>query len=138
MNSEIEVRINAEVNRAYYTFDRYKADATFAMVYHENELTLEELGNYLRISDRFVQYDENNYFVLFHFTGTNEAYNASQNLLFKLDKHFNNNSTCIGIDEFNTSNSTRIVLNKLKQIIKETRKNSITRIEYEDILDSSI
>jgi len=138
MSSEIEVRINAEINRAYYTYDRYKADATFALVYHDKELGLEALGEYVRISDRFVKMDENNFFMLFHFTDANEASKASQNLLLKLDNHFHDTSTCIAIDTFNTSNSTKVVLNRLNQIIKETRKNSFTRIEYEDILDSII
>jgi len=138
MSSELEIRINAEINRAYYTFERYQADATFALVYHEKDISLEELGKYVRISDRFVKYDENHFFMLFHFTGAEEASKASQNLLLKLDNHFNSTTTCIAIDNFNTSNSTKVVLNRLKQIIKETRKNSFARIEYEDILDSII
>ena len=138
MSSEIEVRINAEINRAYYTFERYQANATFALVYHEKELSLEEMGTFIRISDRFVKMDEHQYFMLFHFTNAEEASKASQNLLMSLDNHFHNTSTCIAIDTFNTANLTKVVLNRLQQIIKETRKNSFTRIEYEDILDSQI
>ncbi len=138
MGSEVEVRINAEVNRAYYTFERYKVEATFALVYHEKELSLEELGSFVRISDRFVKLDENYFFVLYHFTGAEEASKASQNLLLKLDNYFHNTTTCIAIDNFNIANNTKVVLHRLKQIIKETRKNSFTRIEYEDILDSYI
>lgn len=138
MSSELEVRINAEINRAYYTFERYKVDATFVLVYHKEPLGLEELGKYVRISDRFVKYDDNHFFMLYHFTAEKEAYKASQNLLLKLDNHFNNTTTCIAIDNFNPSNTTKVVLNRLNQIIKETRKNSFARIEYEDILDSFI
>jgi len=138
MSSELEVRINAEINRAYYTYDRYKADATFALVYHEKQMTLEELGQFVRISDRFVQYDDNHFFILYHFTASEEAHKASQNLLLKLDNHFHNTTTCIAIDNFDTSNNTKVVLNRLKQIIKETKKNSFARIEYEDILDLAI
>jgi len=138
MSTEIEIRINAEINRAYYTCDRYQANATFALVYHEKEISLEELGEYVRISDRFVKIDDNYFFMLFHFTNANEASKASQNLLLNLDNHFKDTTTCIAIDNFNTSNPTKVVLNRLNQIIKETRKNSFTRIEYEDILDSII
>ena len=138
MNSELEVRVNAEINRAYYTYDRYQADATFALVYHENDISLENLGKCMRISDRFVEIDENHFFILYHFTTSKDAYKACQNLLLKLDNHFNNNTTCIAIDTFNTSNPTKVVMNRLKQIIKETKSNSFARIEYEDILDSCI
>ncbi len=138
MSSEIEVRINAEINRAYYTYERYQTKATFALVYHEKELGLEELGSYVRKSDRFVKMDEKYFFMLFHFTDAKEVSKASQNLLLKLDNHFHNTTTCIAIDTFNTANPTKVVLNRLKQIINETKKNSFSRIEYEDILDSYI
>ena len=138
MSTEIEIRINAEINRAYYTYERYKVNATFALIYHEKKLTLEELGSYVRKSDRFVQIDENHFFILFHFTNAKEVSKASQNLLLRLDNHFHDTATCIAIDTFNTANSTKVVLNRLKQIIIETKKNSFSRIEYEDILDSYI
>ena len=138
MTTEIEVRINAEINRAYYTYERYQTDATFALIYHEKELTLEELGSYVRKSDRFVKMDTNHFFMLFHFTNAQAASKASQNLLLRLDNHFHNTTTCIAIDAFNTANPTKVVLNRLKQIINETKKNSFSRIEYEDILDSYI
>jgi len=98
MSTEIEIRINAEINRAYYTCDRYQANATFALVYHEKEISLEELGEYVRISDRFVKIDDNYFFMLFHFTNANEASKASQNLLLNLDNHFKDTTTCIAID----------------------------------------
>jgi len=138
MDAEVEVRINAEINRAYYTYERYQVKAIFALVYHEKEISLEDMGSYVRMSDRFVEYDTNHFFMLYHFTTGEEAHKASQNLLLKLDNYFNNTSTCIAIDCFNPSSSTKVVLNRLNQIIKETKKSSFARVEYEDILDSAI
>ena len=138
MDTEIQIRINAEINRAYYTYERYKVDATFALIYHEGELSLEELGSYVRKSDRFVKVDEHHFFIIYHFTDGSKASKASQNLLLRLDNHFHTTTTCIAIDNFNPANPTKVVLNRLKQIINETRKNSFSRIEYEDILDAYI
>lgn len=138
MNSELEVRLNAEINRAYYTFERYQVIATFTLVYHEQEISFERLGKCMRISDRFIELDENHFFIIYHFTSSEDTYKASQNLLLRLDNYFQNTTTCIAIDNFNPDNSTKVVLNRLKQIIKETRSHSFARIEYEDILDSYI
>ena len=135
METNLDIRLSAEINRAYYAYDRYDTIATFVMVYHEKDLSLEKMGEFVRATDRFMSIDDNHYFIIFHYTAQDNAYKASQNLLLKLDNYFQNSSTCIAIDNFNKSNSPIVVINRLNQIIKETRKNSFTRIEDEAILD---
>jgi len=138
MNDRIFNRLTIEINKAYYTCTRYKILSTFAYLYHEKELTPAELGNFVRISDQFLQVDEHHYFINFSHTEQDGAFKASQNLLLYLDKHFNTTTSCIAIDTFNVSQSPKIVLNRLVQILDETRKNSYTRIEDEDILNGII
>ncbi|EDZ63368.1 hypothetical protein SMGD1_1474 [Sulfurimonas gotlandica GD1] len=128
-------RINVEIKRTYYTHERYNSKSTFALIYHEKALTPEELAVFVRISDKFVIIDENHCFINFTFTTQEDAFKASQNLLMYLDNHFNSRTTCIAIDTFNVLNSAKEVMNRLTQILKETRRNSYTRIEDEDILN---
>jgi hypothetical protein len=51
-----------------------------------------------------------------------------------LDNFFNNTSTCIALDAFDTSYSAQLVLNRLKRILSQIRKESYTRLEDENIL----
>ena len=122
------------INKTYYIYDRYNTIATFALMYHEKELSEEQLANYLRISDQFIKIDNNHYFITFTYCSQKDAFKASQNLLLHLDNFFHNASTCIAIDTFNTSYSPQVVLNRLKQILLEIRKSSYSRIEDEIIL----
>ncbi len=131
-------RINIEIKRAYYTFQRYKSESTFVLLYHEKELSLEQLALYVRISDQFVRMDKNHYFINFAFTSEKDAFKASQNLLLYLDNYFNDRTTCIAIDTFNIMNSAQAVLSRLTQVLKETKKNSDVRIENDDILNGQI
>jgi hypothetical protein len=137
LNEELKIRLNAEIGRAHYTYERYKVDATFALVYHEKDISLEQLGSLIRVSDKLVSINENLHFVIYNFTTQDDAYKASRHLLNSLDKHFHNTTSCIAIDSPSKTDSTHMVMNKLHQIILETKKNSVTRIEYSDILDNT-
>jgi hypothetical protein len=95
------------------------------------------LGSFVRVSDRLVKIDENYHFLIYNFTNQDDAYKASRNLISKLDNHFHNATSCIAIDSPSKSDSTHMVMNKLHQIIEETKKISVSRIEYEDILDNA-
>lgn len=135
MGSNITNRINVSIKKTYYTFERFQIEATFALLYHETPLNVIELSKHVRISDQLIQLDEHHYFIIFAFTSQENAYKASQNLIQKLDNHFNNHTTCIAVDAFDKSKTAENVLNRLKQIMIETRKSSYIRVETDDILD---
>lgn len=135
MDKHIKERLEIEINKAYYIAKRYKSPSTFAVLYHEKELSLEKLGDYVRISDHILKMDDNNYFIHFTFTEQDGAFKASQNLIVYLDHHFNDRSSCMAIDTFDLSHSPTIVINRLMQILTETKKSSYTRIEDENILN---
>ena len=138
MEDRIFKRLTIEIDRAYYTFTRYMAPSTFAFLYSEKELTPTELGDFVRISDKFLQIDKNHYFINFVFTEQDGAFKASQNLILNLDIFFKDSSSCIAIDTFDASKSPRIVINRLHQILKETKKNPYSRIEDEDVLNGIV
>ncbi|MDA7818158.1 hypothetical protein N9A28_08200 [Sulfurimonas sp.] len=135
MTDNIFNRIEIEIKRTYYTFDRYKADATFALIYHKEPLSIEELGSFVRISDKFVKIDDNHYFINFAFTTQEGTFKACQNLLMGMDNFFGSNTTCIAIDNFDTSKKPAMVYNRLMQILKEIQRSSYSRIEDENILN---
>lgn len=137
IDEDVKVKLNTEIGKAHYIFDRYEALSTFALVYHESDISLEILGSYVRISDKLVRISENYHFIIFNFTTQDDAYQASRNLLKKLDKHFDSARSCIAIDAPSKADSTHMVLNKLFQIIEKTKESSISRIEYSDILDNT-
>jgi hypothetical protein len=134
----IRKRLEIEIKKSYYTAKRYKVVSTFAFLYHEEPLTVNILGSYVRISDHLLKIDDNHYFINFTFTEQVNAFKASQNLLFYLDKHFNNRTSCIALDTFDINQSPKIVLNRLMQILKTTKKSSYSRIEDENILNELI
>lgn len=135
MNANITNRINVSIKKTYYTFERFQVEATFALLYHEEPINVMELSKFVRISDQLMQLDENHYFIIFAFTSQENAYKASQNLIQKLDAYFNNRTSCIAVDAFDKSKAPESVLNRLKQIMIETRKSSYIRVETDDILD---
>lgn len=135
MNANITNRINVSIKKTYYTFERFQVEATFALLYHEELINVMELSKFVRISDQLMQLDENHYFIIFAFTSQENAYKASQNLIQKLDAYFNNRTSCIAVDAFDKSKTPDSVLNRLKQIMIETRKSSYIRVETDDILD---
>jgi hypothetical protein len=134
MSQDISNRINVLVKKTYYTYERFGVNATFALLYHQEPLSVVELAKYVRISDHLMQIDENHYFIIFAFTSHENSYKASQNIVHSLDKHFNNHTSCIALDSFNPSKTHQTVLNRLKQIMAETRKDPYMRIEGEEIL----
>jgi len=138
LDDNLRTRLNAEIVRAHYTFDRYNAVSTFALLYHEKDIELDVLGRMIRISDRLVKINENLHFIIYNFTNSDDAYQASRNLIGKLDKYFNSTTSCIAIDTPLKTDSTHMVMNKLHQILQETKKSSVSRIEYEDILDNAL
>jgi len=138
MDERIKNRLKIEINKAYYSYKRYKVDSTFAMLYHEKELPVDTLGKIVRISDHLLKVDEHHYFINFVHTNHNNAFKAAQNLLHALDNHFNNRTSAIAIDTFDTTQTPNLVLNRLWQILKEIRKNSYTRIDDENILNEII
>jgi hypothetical protein len=135
MSHEISNRINVLIKKTYYTFERFNVDATFALLYHEEPLSVIELSKYVRISDQLISVDEHHYFIIFAFTSQENAYKAAQNIIQKLDNYFNNHTTCMAVDTFDKSKNPVNVVNRLKQIMTETRKSSYVRVETDDILD---
>ncbi len=137
MTDNVFNRVDIEIKRTYYTYDRYKVIATFALIYHEKDLSMEQLGSFVRISDKFVKIDKNHYFIIFAFTSQKNTFKACQNLLLDLDNLFKNRTTCIAIDTFDTDKAPRVVHNRLMQILQETQKSSYSRVEDESILNMS-
>ncbi|MFA6188231.1 MAG: hypothetical protein WC680_03025 [Sulfuricurvum sp.] len=135
MDSDILKRVDVLVKKAYYTSERFRLSVTFALLYHEESLNIVELSKYIRITDQAISLDDNHYFIIFAYTSHENSYKASQNTVHSLDKYFNNFTTCIALDTFDTSKSSQIVLSRLHQILAETKKSSYIRTETEDILD---
>jgi len=138
IDEKTKTRLESEISKVYDACDRYGSDVSSAIVYHEKDIDLTLIGSFLRKNDKIIKLDENHHFVMFFFTTESEAYDAAKHLLFNLDRHFNNKTSCIAIDSACKNNSVNILINKLLQILKETKKNSISRIEYEDILDKIV
>ncbi|MCD4667900.1 MAG: hypothetical protein K8R44_04845 [Sulfurimonas sp.] len=134
MKDKIFNRVNVEIKKAYYISQRYKSKSAFALLYHEKPLSLDELGSFVRISDYFIKIDENHYFINFTFTSPSDSVKAAQNLIFYLDKHFNDTTTCVAIDTFDILSTPRMVCNVLYDILKETKNTSYNRVEDETVL----
>jgi len=129
-------RLDIHINKAYAVYKRYGVDATFALLYHAKPLSVEELSHHVRTTDQLISLDDTHYFIIFTFTDEEQAYKACQNILHFLDNLFNETSTCIAIDEFDSSHSCDIVMRRLHQILDQIQKNPYSRIENEQILDS--
>ncbi|MBU0720031.1 hypothetical protein KJ877_01675 [bacterium] len=138
MREAVLNRIKVEIKKAYYAHTRYKVDTVFGLMYHEKSITVQELSKYLRISDYFIELDEKHYFIIFAHTQQEGVFKAAENLLYNLDNYFNDRSTYIALDTFDVTNSHTIVINRLMEILKETKKNQLTRIEDENILNENI
>lgn len=135
MDKNILKRVDLLVKKTYYNYERFKVDATFALLYHEEPLSVVELSKFVRLSDNLMQIDEHHYFIIFAFTTQANAYKASQNIIQKLDNHFNDHTSTIAMDTLNVLKTPQNVLNRLKQILAEIHKNPYIRIETDDILD---
>lgn len=135
MNPNIINRLNVLVKKTYYNFERFHVNATFALLYHEKPMEVIELSQFVRTSDHLIQLDEHHYFIIFAFTTQDNAYKASQNIIYKLDNFFMDTHSFIALDTFDPAKSAHSVLGRLQQILVETRKNPFVRIETEEILD---
>jgi len=138
MSEHIKNRLKIEIQKAYYSFQRYKVDTTFAILYHEKPIDVTELGKIVRISDHLLKIDEHHYFINFVHTNHNRAFKAAQNLLHALDLKFNDTTSCIAIDTFDTTQSPTIVLNRLQEILKTIQRTSYSRIDDENILNEIV
>ncbi|MCD6172447.1 MAG: hypothetical protein J7J96_01495, partial [Sulfurimonas sp.] len=127
-------RINIEIKKSHYVSKRYKSKFTFAILYYEGVLSLNELGSFVRISDHLIEIDENHYFINFTFTRPCDSVKAAQNLIFYLDRHFNNTTSCIAINTFDILSTPKKVCDVLYNILEETKKASYSRVEDESIL----
>jgi hypothetical protein len=129
-------RLEVLVKRIYYIFERFQIESTFALLYHKDPLNVVEFSKCVRLSDQFIPLDDNHYFIIFEFTNQENAYKASQNIIFKLDKYFNSTNECyIALDAFDIHKSPQTVLSRLQQILLHTRKEIYTRVETEYILE---
>lgn len=131
-------RFEVMIEKTYYIHRRYGVTATFALLYHEQPLTVAVLGSFIRLSDHVIPIDKHHDFIIFTFTSEANAYKASQNLLGRLDNHFSDRSSCIALDRFDPDMTPHSVLCRLQQILAATRKNSFARIETDAILDGRL
>ncbi len=138
MTDKVFNRLEVEIKKTYYVSERYKITSSFILIHHEKKLTIKELSMFLRGSDKILEIDENTFFVIFTFTSEEQTFKASENILLELDRHFNSRDSYISMEALDTSNSPRMVINKLLQILSETRKSSYSRIEGESILNSNL
>jgi len=138
METNMLGRVKIQIRKSYYTHDRYKTEATFALLYHNQPLQHTELGEFVRISDHFIKLDDHHYFITFAHTGFNAAYKASQNLVLHLDNFFNETTSCVALDSFDTSNSVQIVLSRLEKILEVARHSPFARIQDENALDERL
>jgi hypothetical protein len=136
VTSNVPKRLEIDIKKTYYTYERYNSISTFVMLYHQKELTISQFGSLLRISDKFIKIDDNHFFIIFEFTSQENTFKACQNLLEDLDNFFKDRTTCIAIDTFSTDKTAQVVYSRLMQILKETQKKSYTRIEDENILNT--
>lgn len=138
MYEKVLNRIRREIDKTYYMNRRYYFISTFALLYHKHALNVNELGSFLRVSDHFLAIDENHYFINFTFSRQANAFKAAENLLLYLDRHFNDNTTCIALDTFDNSKTPQMVMNRLVQILDATKNHSYERIEDENILNELV
>ena len=137
MQDSIPYRLEVELKKIFYSFEKYNALSTLALLYHKEALTVQELSKHLRVSDTFLALDEHTYFINFTFTSHEDTFKAAQNILFDLDNYFNNTSTYIAIHELDPTNTPKMMVNKLLQILEETKKHSYSRVEDESILNAT-
>jgi hypothetical protein len=138
INDKMKQRLLIEIRKSYYSAKRYNVKSTFALLYHEKDLSVDKLGKYVRMSDHLLKLDENHFFVNFVHTDHENAFKAAQNLLFALDAHFQDSASAIAIDAFDINKPANIVLNRLEQILKEIKKNPYVRIDDENILNEIV
>jgi Ca2+-binding EF-hand superfamily protein len=138
LNEKMKTRLLIEIRKAYYSAQRYNVVSSFALLYHEHELPVDKLGKIVRMSDHLLKLDDHHYFINYVHTTHENAFKAAQNLLYALDKNYNDTNSAIAIDTFDVTKSGTIVINRLIQILEEIKRNSYTRIDDENILNDII
>ena len=137
IDEKILERLELEITKTYYTFKRFMSPSTFALLYHDGKLKLEELNGYLRNSDKFIPIDDKHIFINFIFTEQYGATKAAENLILNLDQHFENNNSYIAIDKFDAEKTPAAVLDRLQKTLKELKTGSHARVE-DDIIITGI
>ena len=134
LEERLKNRLRIIVEKSYYVKERYKIESTFALLYHEEPLTPTELGKCVRKSDHFLELDDNHHFINFMYISHQDAFKASQNLIQSLDKYFQNNTSTIAIDTFDSIKTPTMVYNRLDEILKTIKDDPYSRVEDETVL----
>jgi hypothetical protein len=134
LDERLKNRLKIMIEKSYYVKERYNIESTFALLYHEKPLTPAELGKFIRKSDHFLEIDEHHHFINFMYISHTDAFKASQNLIFALDKYFQNNTTNIAVDTFESIKTPTMVYNRLNDILKAIIDDPYNRVEDETIL----
>ncbi len=133
---EIDPRVVSEIKRIFYLKKRYNIDGKFALLYVEDEISLEEVSRFVRMSDRVMRVGEHYYLIIYMYViKDSDAYKAAENLLYKIDNFFGHQNSYIALSGFDESFSVDNILNRLKMIADTTKEKSNTRVEFDDILD---
>ncbi|MDX9813152.1 MAG: hypothetical protein WC144_06730 [Sulfurimonas sp.] len=139
IRESVKNRFQVMVKKSYYIKQRYNLDFTFALLYHKHPIDVVELSQFIRISDLIIDIDDNHYFIIYQFTDMQETLKATQNLIFNLDKFFNEaGSSYVAIDKLDDTVSPMNLLSRLKQIVNYAKTNKINRVETEEVLDYDI
>jgi len=134
LEERLKNRLRIIVEKSYYVKERYKIESTFALLYHKEPLTPAELGKCVRKSDHFLELDDNHHFINFMYISHQDAFKASQNLIQSLDKYFQNNTSTIAIDTFDSIKTPTMVYNRLDEILKTIKDDPYSRVEDETVL----
>jgi len=133
-DEKIKNRLRIMIEKSYYVKERYNIESTFALLYHEKPLTPSELGSFIRKSDHFLKIDEHHHFINFMYIPHENAFKASQNLILSLDKYFQNCTSNIAIDTFDSIKTPTMVYNRLDEILKTIIDDPYNRVEDETVL----
>ena len=134
LDERLKNRLRIMIEKSYYVKERYDIESTFALLYHEKPLTSAELGKCMRKSDHFLELDNNYHFINFMYISHTDAFKASQNLIQSLDKYFQNNTSAIAIDTFESIKTPTMVYNRLDEILKTIQDDPYSRVEDETVL----
>jgi hypothetical protein len=138
IEENMKKRLLIEIKKSYYSAKRYNVTTTFAILYHEKELSVAELGKLVRLSDHLLAIDAKHYFINFVHTDHSKAFKAAQNLLYALNVKFCDENAAIAIDKFDTEQSPNIVINRLQQILHEIKRSPFTNVDDENILNEIV
>ena len=126
-------RLRILIEKSYYIDERYSLHSTFTLLYHEQPLSVTELGSFVRKSDHFLQVDEHHYFINFLYITHEQAFKSAQNLIESLDGYFKNQTSAIAIDTFDPIKTPTGVYNRLFDILNIIKEDPYNRIEDETV-----